>query len=55
MNMPFRPALAGDKVMHGGEPVAMVVAETCGAAQDAADLVVVEYEELPAVVELADA
>jgi carbon-monoxide dehydrogenase large subunit len=28
MIMPFRPALAGDKVMHGGDPVAMVVAET---------------------------
>jgi aerobic carbon-monoxide dehydrogenase large subunit len=55
MVMPFRPALAGDKVMHGGDPVAMVVAETAAAAQDAADLVVVEYEELPAVVDLATA
>jgi carbon-monoxide dehydrogenase large subunit len=52
MAMPFRPALAGDKVMHGGDPVAMVVAETAGAAQDAADLVIVQYEELPAVVDL---
>jgi aerobic carbon-monoxide dehydrogenase large subunit len=55
MPMPFRPALAGDKVMHGGDPVAMVVAETAAAAQDAADLVVVDYEELPAVVDLHDA
>jgi carbon-monoxide dehydrogenase large subunit len=55
MPMPFRPALAGDKVMHGGDPVAMVVAETAAAAADAADLVVVEYEELPAVVDLATA
>jgi carbon-monoxide dehydrogenase large subunit len=55
MPMPFRPALAGDKVMHGGDPVAMVVAETAAAAADAADLVVVEYEELPAVVDLAAA
>jgi aerobic carbon-monoxide dehydrogenase large subunit len=55
MPMPFRPALAGDKVMHGGDPVAMVVAETAAAAQDAADLVVVQYEELPAVVDLATA
>ena len=31
MPMPFRPALAGDKVMHGGDPVAMVVAETAAA------------------------
>jgi aerobic carbon-monoxide dehydrogenase large subunit len=55
MPMPFRPALAGDKVMHGGDPVAMVVAETAAAAQDAVDIVVVEYEELPAVVDLATA
>ena len=39
MIMPFRPSLAGDKVMHVGDPVAMVVAETAAAAQDAADLV----------------
>ena len=52
MIMPFRPALAGDKVMHVGDPVAMVVAETAAAALDAADLVVVDYEELPAVVDL---
>ncbi len=52
MVMPFRPALAGDKVMHAGDPVAMVVAETRAAAQDAAELVQVDYEELPAVVDL---
>jgi len=52
MIMPFRPALAGDKVMHGGDPVAMVVAETRAAAQDAAELVAVDYEELPAVIDL---
>ncbi|HEX3340954.1 MAG TPA: xanthine dehydrogenase family protein molybdopterin-binding subunit [Pseudolabrys sp.] len=55
MIMPFRPSLAGEKVMHVGDPVAMVVAETTAAAQDAADLVRVEYEELPAVVDLRDA
>ncbi len=52
MVLPFRPALAGDKVMHGGDPVAMVVAETTAQAMDAADLVQVDYEELPAVVDL---
>ncbi len=52
--MPFRPALA-DKVMHVGEPVAMVVAESAALALDAADLVTVEYEELPAVVDLHQA
>ena len=55
MIMPFRPSLAGEKVMHVGDPVAMVVAETVAAAQDAADLVQVEYEELPAVIDLSDA
>ncbi len=55
MAMPFRPSLAGDKVMHGGDAVAMVVAESAGAALDAADLVAVEYEELPAVVDLETA
>jgi carbon-monoxide dehydrogenase large subunit len=53
--MPFRPALAGEKVMVGGEAVAMVIAETPGAAMDAADLVQVEYEELPAIVDLEKA
>jgi carbon-monoxide dehydrogenase large subunit len=49
--MPIRPALAGERVMHIGEPVAMVVAETPQAAQDAAELVTVEYEELTPVVD----
>ncbi|HWK94688.1 MAG TPA: xanthine dehydrogenase family protein molybdopterin-binding subunit [Pseudolabrys sp.] len=51
---PFRPALA-DKAMHVGEPVAVVVAETRAQAQDAADLVAVEYEELTPVVDLDQA
>jgi carbon-monoxide dehydrogenase large subunit len=46
-----RPALADTKVMHVGEPVAMVVAESHAAALDAAELVAVEYEELPAVID----
>ncbi|MGA8614428.1 MAG: hypothetical protein WB760_22685, partial [Xanthobacteraceae bacterium] len=44
--MPHRPALATERVMHIGEPIAMVVAETAAAAQDAAESVIVEYEEL---------
>ena len=39
--MPVRPALARDRVMHVGEPVAMVIAETAAAAQDGAERVVV--------------
>jgi carbon-monoxide dehydrogenase large subunit len=53
--MPFRPALAGETVMHGGEAVAMVIAETLAAAMDAVDRVQVDYEELPPVVDLAAA
>ena len=52
---PFRPILAADKVMHVGEPVAMVVASSAAAAQDAADLVEVEYETLTPVVTLEQA
>jgi aerobic carbon-monoxide dehydrogenase large subunit len=52
MVVPFRPSLAGEKVMHVGDAVALVVAETLAAAQDAAELVQVDYEELPAAIEL---
>lgn len=47
-----RPVLAGERVMHVGDPVAMVVADSAVAAQDAAELVAVEYEELPAVTDV---
>jgi carbon-monoxide dehydrogenase large subunit len=52
---PFRPTLAGGRVLYVGEAVAMVIAETVGQAQDGADLVVVEYEEHPAVVDPREA
>jgi aerobic carbon-monoxide dehydrogenase large subunit len=44
-----RPALADGEVVHVGEPVAIVVAENRYRAEDAAALVVIEYEPLPAV------
>jgi len=47
--VPHRPALAAERVMHVGEPVAMVVADSAAAAQDAAELVAVDYEPLAAV------
>ena len=53
--VPHRPALAGDRVRHVGEPVALVVAETAAAAQDAAELVVVEYEPLEPVIDVREA
>ena len=44
-----RPVLAVDRVRHVGEPVAMVIASSAAAAQDAAEAVVVEFDVLPAV------
>lgn len=44
-----RPALAGDEVVHVGEAIAIVVAESRYIAEDAAMLVEVDYEPLPAV------
>jgi len=44
-------ALAVGKVRHVGEPVAIVVAETRELARDAAELVEVDYEPLPVVVD----
>src|SRR6516164_11120878 len=44
-----RPPLARDRVMHVGEAVAMVIAERAIAAQDAAELINVEYEPLAPV------
>ncbi|HZL38960.1 MAG TPA: xanthine dehydrogenase family protein molybdopterin-binding subunit [Pseudolabrys sp.] len=52
---PFRPTLAGERVLYVGEAVAMVVAETVDQAQDGADLVTVEYEEQSAVVDPREA
>ena len=46
---PKRPAIAVDRVRHVGEAVALVVADSLAAAKDAAELVAVEYEGLPAV------
>jgi carbon-monoxide dehydrogenase large subunit len=53
--LPHRPALATERVMHIGEPVAMVVADSAAAAQDAAELVAVEYEALTPVIDAREA
>jgi carbon-monoxide dehydrogenase large subunit len=50
-----RPALARQRVRCIGEAVALVVAESAAAAQDAAEAVAVEYRDLPAVVDARDA
>jgi carbon-monoxide dehydrogenase large subunit len=48
-------ALALDRVRHVGEPVAVVIAETALQARDAAELVELDIEELPAVASIAGA
>ena len=52
-NEPFRflpqPLLAVDKVLHVGEPVVLVVAETRNLALDAAERIVIDFEPLHAV------
>jgi carbon-monoxide dehydrogenase large subunit len=53
--MPPRPALARGRVRHVGDAVAFVVAETLQQARDAAELIVVDYEALPAVTDTASA
>jgi aerobic carbon-monoxide dehydrogenase large subunit len=53
--VPHRPALAGTIVRHLGEAVAVVVADTLTAAQDAAELVNVDYEERTPAVDLREA
>jgi CO/xanthine dehydrogenase Mo-binding subunit len=50
-----RPVLATGEVKYHGEPLAIVCAETLEAAEEAAALVRVEREELPAVFTLAAA
>src|ERR671928_1715005 len=51
MKEPPYPALAQGKVRHVGERVAVVVAETAAQAKDAAELVEIDYQTLPAVVD----
>ena len=53
--LPPHPAIARERVRHLGDTVAMVVAESAVAARDAAELITVDYDPLPAVVETAHA
>jgi len=52
---PERPVLATTAVRYVGETVAMVVAESALAAQDALDAIVVDYRDLGAVATVEDA
>src|SRR5262245_3985360 len=51
MSSPLRTPLAEEKVYFAGQPVVAVVAATRVQAQDAAELVSIDYEDLPCVVD----
>lgn len=53
--VPPRPPLAQERARHVGDPVAFVVAETAELAREACELIVVDYNILPSVTELAAA
>ncbi len=55
MAEPPHPVLAVGKVRHVGDPVAVVIATTKQAAKDAAEALVIDYQDLPAVAALGDA
>jgi carbon-monoxide dehydrogenase large subunit len=55
MKEPPHPALAQGKVRYVGDQVAVIIAETYLQAKDAAELVMVDYDVLPAVVDARDA
>ncbi|WP_350334198.1 xanthine dehydrogenase family protein molybdopterin-binding subunit [Coralliovum pocilloporae] len=55
MHAGAHPAIAADVAKHVGDQVAMVIAETRAQARDAVELVEVDYEELDAVVDPAQA
>ncbi len=52
---PHRDALAVGRVRHVGQEVALVVADSPAAAQDAAEMIEIEYRDLPVLVEVDDA
>jgi len=55
MKEPPHPVLATERVRHVGDPVAVVIAESRAAARDAAELIAVDYKELPAVASSSEA
>jgi carbon-monoxide dehydrogenase large subunit len=55
MRVGERRVIAIDTVRHVGEAVAVVIAASREAARDAVDLVQVDYDELPTVVDVAEA
>ncbi|WP_295645730.1 xanthine dehydrogenase family protein molybdopterin-binding subunit [uncultured Methylibium sp.] len=55
MKEPPHPVLAQGKVRHVGDQVALIVAESILQAKDAAELIEVDYDELPAVIDIRTA
>jgi carbon-monoxide dehydrogenase large subunit len=55
MKEPKHPILAEGKVRHVGDPVAVVIADTLAQAKDAAELIELDIEELPAVIDMRQA
>jgi aerobic carbon-monoxide dehydrogenase large subunit len=55
MKEPPHPVIAVGKVRHVGDPVAVVIAETKQQAKDAAELVNVDYTDLPAIATMQEA
>ncbi len=55
MAEPPHPVLAIGKVRHVGDPIAVVIAETKAQAKDAAELLVIDFEDLPGVADIRTA
>src|SRR5712691_2306557 len=55
MFAPAHRGLTQDRVRYVGDPIALVIADTLAQAEDAAELVRVEYEPLPSVTSTAEA
>src|SRR5687767_2996147 len=55
LRKPFHPILATGRVRYVGEPVAMIVAESAAIAEDARELIDVEYRDLSAVTAFEEA
>ena len=51
----FRNILADQKVRYVGEPIIAIIAETYEIAEEAADLIDIEYEEMQSTTNLSDA
>jgi len=49
LRKPHHPVLAAGRVRYVGEPIAMIVADSAALAEDARELIEIEYRDLPAV------